>query len=63
MLFWAGDTPPGFEAMMRQRGYGAREVAAARTRGQANKIIGAVLEYVRRLMAHGPWQPDVKPRG
>jgi AcrR family transcriptional regulator len=92
MLFWAGDTPPGFEAMMRQRGYGwvsqndtllslsdtasrlyatvltsligegAREVAAARTRGQANKIIGAVLEYVRRLMAHGPWKPEGKPR-
>lgn len=93
LLFWAGDTPPGFEAMMRQRGYGwagqnetlaslsgtsgrlyatilasligegAREVAAARTRAQANKIIGAVLEYVRRLMADGPWKPAVKPRG
>ena len=92
MLFWAGDTPPGFEAMMRQRGYGwaghnetlaslsdtssrlyatilasligegAREVAAARTRAQANKIIGAVLEYVRRLMADGPWKPAVEPR-
>ena len=93
MLFWAGDTPPGFEAMMRQRGHGwviqndtllslsdtssrlyatiltsligegAREVATARTRGQANKIIGAVLEYVRRLMADGAWKPAVKRAG
>jgi AcrR family transcriptional regulator len=38
-------------------GEGAREVAAARTRPQANKIIDAVLEYTRRLMTGGPWQP------
>ncbi len=92
MLFSTGDTPPGFEAMMRQRGQewlgqnghllrlsdtpfnrlyttiltsligeGAREVAAAKTRRQANRIIGAVIEYVRRLVADGPWQPAVKP--
>jgi AcrR family transcriptional regulator len=41
-------------------GEGAREVAAARTRPQANKIIEAVLEYTRRLMADGPWQPPAK---
>jgi AcrR family transcriptional regulator len=94
MLFSAGDTPPGFEVMMRQRGHewlgqnghllrlsdtsfnrlyatiltsligeGARELAAAKTRRQANKIIGAVLEYVRRLMADGPWKPAVKLAG
>ena len=39
-------------------GEGAREVAAARTRGQANKIIGAVLEYVRLRTVRGPWQPE-----
>jgi AcrR family transcriptional regulator len=38
-------------------GEGAREVAASRTRAQANKIIDAVLEYTRRLMTDGPWQP------
>ena len=35
-------------------GEGAREVAAARTRAQAEEIIGAVIEYARRLMAGGP---------
>jgi len=35
-------------------GEGAREVAAARTRGQADEIINAVIEYTRRLMAGGP---------
>jgi AcrR family transcriptional regulator len=38
-------------------GEGSREVAAAGNRRQANKIIDAVLEYVRRLMADGPWKP------
>jgi AcrR family transcriptional regulator len=38
-------------------GEGAREVAAAGTRRQANKIIDAVMEYVRRLMTDGPWKP------
>jgi AcrR family transcriptional regulator len=88
LLFNAGDGPPGFELMRRQRGRewidqndtllklsdtslnrlyvtiltsltgeGAREVAASRTRAQANKIIDAVLEYTRRLMTGGPWQP------
>jgi AcrR family transcriptional regulator len=36
---------------------GSREVAAASNRRQANKVIDAVLEYVRRLMADGPWKP------
>ena len=35
----------------------SREVAAARNRPQANKIIEGVLEYVHRLMVGGPWQP------
>jgi AcrR family transcriptional regulator len=37
-------------------GEGAREVATARTRRQANTIIDAVIGYARRLMAEGPWQ-------
>jgi hypothetical protein len=40
---------------------GAREVAAAKNRRQATKIIGAVLEYVRRLMGDGPWQQPAEP--
>lgn len=39
-------------------GVGAREVAACRTRKQANVIIDAVIEYARRAMAGGPWEPD-----
>ncbi len=42
-------------------GEGGREVAAARTRRQAAKVIDAVIEYARRLMTGGPWQPPVKP--
>jgi AcrR family transcriptional regulator len=92
MLFTAGDTPPGFNGITRQRGHqwvsqndtllglgdtplerlyatiltsligeGTREVAAAKSRRQATKTISAVLEYGRRLMADGPWQPPVKP--
>jgi len=38
-------------------GEGAREVAAARTRRQANTIIDAVIEYARRTMTGGPWKP------
>jgi len=38
-------------------GEGGREVASARTRRQASKMIDAVLDYVRRLMTGGPWQP------
>jgi AcrR family transcriptional regulator len=38
-------------------GEGAREVAAARTRRQANQIIDAVMEYARRLMAGSAWNP------
>lgn len=40
---------------------GAREVAVAQNRRQATRTISAVLEYVRRLMADGPWQPPVRP--
>jgi AcrR family transcriptional regulator len=40
-------------------GEGAREVAAARTRRQAERVIDAVICYVRRLMAEGPVsEPD-----
>jgi len=38
-------------------GDGAREVAACRTRRQANLTIDAVIEYARRVMTGGPWQP------
>ena len=38
-------------------GEGAREVAACRTRRQANAVIDAVIEYARRAMAGGPWKP------
>ena len=42
-------------------GEGAREVALAKNRRQANTVISAVMEYARRLMADGPWKPPVKP--
>jgi len=42
-------------------GAGAREVAASRTRRQANAVIDAVIEYARRAMAGGPWQPPDSP--
>jgi AcrR family transcriptional regulator len=92
MLFFNGDSPPGFEVMKRRRGHewisqndtllrlsetsfnrlyasiltaligeGAREVAAAGNRRQANKVIDAVIEYVRRLMVDGPWKPPAAP--
>jgi AcrR family transcriptional regulator len=38
-------------------GDGAREVAACRTRRQANTAIDAVIEYARRVMSGGPWRP------
>jgi AcrR family transcriptional regulator len=38
-------------------GEGAREVAAAKTRAQADEIIDAVIEYARRLMTDGPARP------
>ena len=41
-------------------GEGAREVALAKNRRQANTVIGAVIEYARRLMADGPWKPPVR---
>ena len=36
-------------------------MAAARNRRQASKVIDAVIEYARRLIAGGPWEPPVKP--
>jgi AcrR family transcriptional regulator len=42
-------------------GEGAYEVAAARTRRQADAIIDAVAGYARRLMAGGPWHPEGAP--
>jgi AcrR family transcriptional regulator len=39
----------------------AREVAAAANRRQANRVTEAALEYVRRLMADGPWSPPRRP--
>ena len=39
-------------------GEGAREVAMAKTRRQANQIIDAVIEYARRLMNGGSWKPE-----
>jgi AcrR family transcriptional regulator len=38
-------------------GEGARQVASAPHRRQANRTIEAVLEYARRLLAPGPWHP------
>lgn len=92
MLFVSGDSPPGFEVMVRRRshewisqnnvllklsdtsfdrlyaviltsliGEGAREVIVAKNRRQANSVIDAVIEYVRRLMAGGPWNPSAGP--
>ena len=40
---------------------GAHEVATAKNRRQATKVINAVLEYARRLMADGPWQQPAEP--
>ncbi|MFY9928620.1 MAG: TetR/AcrR family transcriptional regulator [Streptosporangiaceae bacterium] len=42
-------------------GEGAYEVAAARTRRQADRIIDAVAEYARRLMTGGPCRPGASP--
>jgi AcrR family transcriptional regulator len=42
-------------------GEGAREVAASGNRRQAERIIDAVIEYARRLMAGGPCLPDRAP--
>jgi AcrR family transcriptional regulator len=93
MLFLSGDSPPGFDVMVRRRGHewlvqndallrvgdtsfdrlyvasltsiigeGAREVAAATNRRQANKIIDATIEYISRIMADGPWKPTAPAR-
>lgn len=42
-------------------GEGAREVAASKTRKQARAVIDAVIEYARRTMTGGPWQPGDRP--
>jgi AcrR family transcriptional regulator len=42
-------------------GEGAREVAASASRRQAEKIIDAVLEYARRILAGGSWKPGAAP--
>jgi AcrR family transcriptional regulator len=42
-------------------GEGSQEVAMARTRRQANRIIDAVIEYARRLMGGGSWKPEAAP--
>lgn len=42
-------------------GEGAYEVAASKSRRQADRIIDAVIEYARRLMAGGPWRPASEP--
>jgi AcrR family transcriptional regulator len=39
-------------------GEGARQVASAPNRRQANQVIEAMLEYARRLLAPGPWRPE-----
>jgi AcrR family transcriptional regulator len=41
-------------------GEGSREVASAGNRRQANKLIEATIEYVRRIMVDGPWKPPVE---
>jgi hypothetical protein len=35
-------------------------VVTTKNRRRATTTISAVLEYVRRLMADGPWRPPVK---
>ncbi len=40
---------------------GAREVAASKTRRQADTVIDAVIDYSRRLMAGGPCKPGHEP--
>jgi AcrR family transcriptional regulator len=44
-------------------GEGAYEVAGAKSRRQAEKIIDAIIEYARRLMTGGPWHPGDEPSG
>jgi hypothetical protein len=57
VLLGLPDTPPNrlYAAMLTSLiGEGARQVATAQNRRQANRIIEAVLEYARRLLAGGP---------
>jgi AcrR family transcriptional regulator len=60
VLLGLPDTPLDrlFAAMLTALiGEGARQVASAPNRRQANRTIEAVLEYARRLLAAGPWSP------
>jgi AcrR family transcriptional regulator len=41
-------------------GEGSREVAAAGSRRQADRVIDAVIEYVRLLMTGGAWWPTAR---
>ena len=43
-------------------GEGARQVASAPSRREANVITEAVLEYARRLLSGGPWPLDNRSR-
>jgi AcrR family transcriptional regulator len=59
------DTSPGrlFAAVLTSLiGEGAREVAAARNRRQANVIVDAAIEYARRLLAGGAYRPAAAAR-
>ena len=42
-------------------GEGSREVVAAGSRRQADRVIDAVIEYVRLLMTGGPYHPGSPP--
>jgi hypothetical protein len=42
-------------------GEGGYEVAAAKSRRQAERIVDAVIEYARRLMTGGPGRADDEP--
>jgi hypothetical protein len=41
-------------------GEGSREVTAAGSRRQADRVIDAVIEYVRLLMTGGAWWPAAR---
>jgi hypothetical protein len=60
---WPARKPGRYAALTSLIGEGAREVALARNRRQANTVIAAVVEYARRLMADWPWKPPVKSAG
>ena len=60
VLLGLPDTPEDrlYAAMLTSLvGEGARQVASAPNRRQANRTIEAVLEYARHLLTAGPWHP------